>query len=584
MNTVKAIPDDNNSYLANFISRGGRSEIQVFRLNKEGKSLSLSGPHMRQELLADEKITGSCWISRIDESNSNNGKKRARKNKLEESAASSRAENAPTKNLVIGLENGVFLILDPSMGGQTDRFSSRDSITSISPSLSQDCVWGIDSSGSLISVSLKLRKETKALALDDDQKLSILKVIDHESKSARSQHIAVGSNRLYLIDPSKPKRYLLARFLDDETMNQITIIEQSKLNEDLLIITRLEDSHIYLYDISKTQRVSTLQCSSDKIISLLLVADSKNNQEFIMAATEDKVDIFRINHSSAAQDTNARCAIITNFHGTSHNIYFKELIYDPDFGLYGIWHEGNEPKLTYIDWNYTSTGDINATIDYTEKKLNQIENGLDEIEVPETAEIKNLKVNKLFESLLSVLKDGTVEARKVVALCSSNDNESNIKESLKHFSVQESEVTSITDLFSILCSFLIASPSKYPSLYVWLKWILLIHGASISSIPEQYDNLKQLQSLFLEGIDLMPRLLSIQGRLQLLRSQSEIRDRLGNIGIENTGDEEEEVLENAVSFEQHQEEESLVIADGESDDLEFEVSDEEINDDIIEED
>ncbi|KAG2735954.1 hypothetical protein G9P44_000044 [Scheffersomyces stipitis] len=72
----------------------------------------------------------------------------------------------------------------------------------------------------------------------------------------------------------------------------------------------------------------------------------------------------------------------------------------------------------------------------------------------------------------------------------------------------------------------------------------------------QSKNLKNLQSESNNGIKSLPHLLALQGRLQLLKSQSELRSRISTLNIETNDD-----------IEDDNDNESIVYANGENDDI-----------------
>ena len=63
----------------------------------------------------------------------------------------------------------------------------------------------------------------------------------------------------------------------------------------------------------------------------------------------------------------------------------------------------------------------------------------------------------------------------------------------------------------------------------------------------------------------MPRLLGLQGRLQLLKSQTQLRDNLNNMSIESDDEEDKELTDIMVN---NDDSENITIANGESDDFE----------------
>lgn len=60
-------------------------------------------------------------------------------------------------------------------------------------------------------------------------------------------------------------------------------------------------------------------------------------------------------------------------------------------------------------------------------------------------------------------------------------------------------------------------------LNIWVKWVIAIHGGYLVNIPNLSKSLSSLQSTLNRRAATLPRLLEIQGRLDVLHSQQEIR-------------------------------------------------------------
>lgn len=65
--------------------------------------------------------------------------------------------------------------------------------------------------------------------------------------------------------------------------------------------------------------------------------------------------------------------------------------------------------------------------------------------------------------------------------------------------------------------------TKFDQLNYWLKWILIIHGGFLSSLPNLNVQLTGLHATLLKKADALPRLLELQGRINILYQQSEIK-------------------------------------------------------------
>ena len=191
-------------------------------------------------------------------------------------------------------------------------------------------------------------------------------------------------------------------------------------------------------------------------------------------------------------------------------------------------------------------GEVIVSIQTSEKEPASKVNTDTSIIVPKLTEIKNIPSEILFDKIRSHLQ----EPEKLIHLCSTNNDEASIKEVVKSFSAEENGLESISKLYEIVSHEVASKPDDTAVLALWLKWILLTHGGALSKSGDHYSDFKQLQKGLSKGMEQMPQLLALQGRLQLLRAQAQLRDTLIEV------EEPEEVGR----------ESSVVYANGEDDD------------------
>lgn len=65
--------------------------------------------------------------------------------------------------------------------------------------------------------------------------------------------------------------------------------------------------------------------------------------------------------------------------------------------------------------------------------------------------------------------------------------------------------------------------SRFDQLNFWLKWIIIIHGAVLASLPNVSIKLSNLHSVLTKKGKTLPRLLELQGRLNMLYQQNELK-------------------------------------------------------------
>ena len=93
-------------------------------------------------------------------------------------------------------------------------------------------------------------------------------------------------------------------------------------------------------------------------------------------------------------------------------------------------------------------------------------------------------------------------------------------------------------------------PGRAASLGVWIRWTIVAHGGYLLSLPNLMMTLAGLHSTLAARAGALPKLLQLQGRLEMLNAQLELRNNLRK-GIGETGvdlAEEEEQIEEGVLY------------------------------------
>ncbi|EMG49225.1 UTP5 U3 small nucleolar RNA-associated protein 5 [Candida maltosa Xu316] len=69
-------------------------------------------------------------------------------------------------------------------------------------------------------------------------------------------------------------------------------------------------------------------------------------------------------------------------------------------------------------------------------------------------------------------------------------------------------------------------PNRFEQFSFWLKWILVIHGPVIASLPNLNVKLSNLHAVLLKKAEALPRLLELQGRLNLLNDNTDLKNEI----------------------------------------------------------
>ncbi|ODV66681.1 hypothetical protein HYPBUDRAFT_242297 [Hyphopichia burtonii NRRL Y-1933] len=591
MESVYTSVDPTGSFCANIISKKGRNEVQIFPIDKtSSENIIVNALIKKFELSSDDRIRDVTWVSaeRTSKSDSKRGTKRS---KSEEKIDTN--DTNESINLIILIESGDLLVFSPFKDEVVERISNETKLKALTGSLKQQSIVGIKEDNELLEINLSNNKTKTYKFKKSGEDIQTLKSIKYKGNgsTSKSQYILLGSQNLFLIDTSRSKKSLVSEFPKFEELKRIKNIQQSKIQNDIVFVSRDDCDLIYLYNLSTPESYSTFKTSSSKIFNIQTIAS--NEAEALMALTEDGIEIFNIDFETQHLEQKPIGLIKTDFHDSDASILFKNLFTKANEQLIGIWHDRNQPHFSIIDWLLKDIGERIIAIDYSEINDLEIDNNEDDqpnILLPDQVEVVNISFNELSKQLSGLLIERNSNTEEIIKLCESNNDETNIKETIRSFATLPNSSLLTNNLFDILSHKISKDFTTKSSLSIWLKWLLTVQGGFISKQAEQHGNLKSLQSGLEKGMKLLPRLLALQGRLQLLKSQADLRS---NMHIDDDDDDENQDDENQTFNESFANqttlaEESIVYANGENDDFEenetFDAGDAELVEEEEEED
>ncbi|RCK64715.1 hypothetical protein Cantr_00463 [Candida viswanathii] len=169
--------------------------------------------------------------------------------------------------------------------------------------------------------------------------------------------------------------------------------------------------------------------------------------------------------------------------------------------LVAFWEGTNELLFKQIEWTDDAIVIPNGTVHMNGTKHH--------IQVPKT-KVKEIDSASLVTSL-GKLKDSD----KVIELCACVNDAAVIKEVAKEIGL---------DLFPVINESVTKDPTN-TNLAEWLKWILLFYGGNISTQQEAVAPVKDLKAQLENGSKILPHLVAIKGKLQLLKLQSDMRKK-----------------------------------------------------------
>ncbi|CAH2350488.1 U3 small nucleolar RNA-associated protein 9 [[Candida] railenensis] len=558
--SVSACFEQNGKYFASAISKNGRNEVQIFPIDSN-KVVDPSAESFRIELDANEVVKSICWAY-ID--NSAEPEKKKRKS-VEENSEEGVDLNSKSSHLVVALENGEMKVFTPQQETSTSALSPVKSIPgsskigSITNSYKNSSVWTLqEHSNNLSEVSILSGKTLKNFKFDEVKTCNFVHSLDIvvATTTKTSQHLVIGSeNTLYLVDPSKPKKSLLLKY---SSVSNVSSIAQSRTDPGTFAVLRTGNESgniVALYSVNSPECAKVFSTSSSRISKIKFVGKNlyvfgSEGVEIFGTQSEEPITFVKTNGGAQFQDA-------SEYNGDE---------------ILAVWYDRNEPNFHTLS---ISPGEI--VIDLKDV-------GLEDVDIQEDEElsyyrkkhaIKNISYEELIHTLQKYLSSEE-NSSAVLELCYSNNKESNIKNTIKALSTNSSQ---IIKLFEIISQEVSSHPTRTNTLSIWLKWILLANGGYIASQIDQKDNLRTLQKGLSSGMKLMPKLLSLQGRLNLLKSQMELRNKIGGSvdddsdiegDVSNVGNDEDEEGSTTIANETGDltanGEESIVYANGENDD------------------
>lgn len=93
---------------------------------------------------------------------------------------------------------------------------------------------------------------------------------------------------------------------------------------------------------------------------------------------------------------------------------------------------------------------------------------------------------------------------------------------------------------------LVIQQDRFAQLNFWLKWVVVIHGTVMASMPNLQSKLANVRAVLSKKANLMPRLLELQGRLTMVREQNALKREimLGAFGLaDGNGDDDDDAVE-----------------------------------------
>ncbi|KOG99254.1 Utp9p [Saccharomyces eubayanus] len=487
------------------------------------------------------------------------------KRKLDEDEESTESTGQRYENFFVnGFPDGKVVVYSSNGKDIVNIIKSKKEI--LGADTDESNIWILDSDKVVKKLQYNNSKPIKTFTLVDGKEDDIVHFqILHQNGTLVV--CVITEQMVYIVDPTKRRPSTKYKF---EVPGAVTC-EFSSDGKYLLIADREKLAAYDLSGDSNPAQVWSVQVKKLRIFS-----------DLIMALTADgKMHFFKISEADRI------CSI--NVNEDLEIIDFTPISKKQKILI--SWLNVNEPNFESISLNEITTKKNITINEGKETKLDESELKQPEVEKiePEAQDEKaktetkiNRKVSKSEQAeisniLLSHLESNSTEL--LDDLASESWTESEIK---KFILTKINSLDHLSRIFSTVSEPITQNPwNEQRLLPLWLKWLLTLKSGELNSINDKHTkkNHKHLKSALRSSEEILPVLLGIQGRLEMLRRQAKLREDLAQLTMQNQDGEDEEIeviehsnvinnpLQDQTSSVKKPEQDSIVYANGESDEF-----------------
>ena len=557
MSEIHSSFDREFRFYASVILARGRNEVQIFPLSSAADVAAVvDGAHVsRFELEAHQQVVAISWAYGVEE-----GARKKRAAGAATTAATAASDTA--QRLVVALADGELLVFVP--GGAAPRsLGTNLAVDSMCASPKNPSVWilTLDSPAALHEVAAATGKTLKTFKFDAEPRYVAVQSL--AAANHNLQHLVVtGHDATYLVDPSKPKKSHL--WTNTAGAGATTWAQSAARPHILATAVELEGlTHVYLINATSGKVMGRSVTLIARHVTQLVFVDER-----LMIVSAAGVQVVPVTTMEVGGEMEVPVI----------RMEAELLVAVAPWcgGLCGVWYDKREPRFVPIEWE-PETGDVvvaavlhkpdavpaaaAAAPLRADAGANAHADAYADAPAPAPTHT-NISAAELTTSLSTLLARD--DAAAVTALCALNDNVAAIRSTLRQLAGLPDM---LSRLFTIVSGAVAQRPRRTLALAVWLEWLLLTHGGYLAARADQGVQLRHLHDGLAAGIKQLPQFLALQGRLNLLLSQMELRQS-------REGDEADDgdttVNETAIEAD-----DSVVYANGETDDLEDVLEEEE---------
>ena len=524
---IRSVNDTKGWLVATLIKGHGRNEVQILTTKEDLKKLE-----NKLEFQQDEHILYLRWIQR---SKSVDQKVRKRK-------SNDKPDGISKMNfdyLAVLLATGEILVYSPDSKEFVTKMSNESPLSCIcyggassiilgyAPSESEIKKYNILDSRPLETYHAKIGKDIHLMQLLNDGLIAFasenLIVYNDEDREIN-----------YTIEAPRTHR------------NQILQILKSRLNGNLMAISREMDPTINIISLEEQKIMATLRCKGH-VLSLVAIRSKKTKEEILVAVTDKgRIEMFRDAFNENGRRQKACDAVLQ----TDKQLELNGIICT-DGKLSVSYFDGYQMKLSPLTISDPGvlSGIMTIKLGESREESQAIVIDLDREETAESAKesapsavkssasAKNEKAAKRSSSdadglnteVLPSLDDPkelyealvkNMESRKTLKSLLLQ-NEKLTKQSL-YLLLDEEANTLFQQLTVLICE----NSNGSEKLIEVVGLLLILKGSYIVKDYDSVELLKLLRSSLVSNLKLLPSLLGLQGRLSLLNSQLKLRSEM----------------------------------------------------------
>lgn len=404
-------------------------------------------------------------------------------------------------------------------------------------------IWTLDSEATVKKLQYDQIKPSESFQLDDgkDGEVKLFRVLPR----LKGVYLALATGqKLYLLDPSH------------ETLVTVTILDVSdcvgcELIADGQQIAVATIGSVMLFDTSSGEMLQRWDVNVRKI---------KVMQNIILTlTTEGTIAVFKVGHEQRFGQVQIAHFQVIEFTQVENALLVAWLnVNEPNFKVISL-EEINSGTDVVID-DVKGEAEIEKLHDGSENR--DKENGLDQGTTSPKKNVSRAEQDELSQLLIDSL-DKKDQGGILAGISAETWTEQRIK-SFIVFHVNNKERARL--IFEAISSnFQHEISNSESSLAEWLKWILTLRNDCVEN-RHMKKHTKQLRSSLKNSGESLSTLLGIQGRLEMLRNQAQLREDLARLDVTEDYDKIDAVdHEEDAAEDGENQDESISYVNGESD-------------------